>query len=99
MQVFWDESVILCFEIGCPVPGRYGYFGTSQSYHVLKLGVLYLVGTGIWDESAMTCFGIGCSVPGRYGYFGTSQSYHVLKLGVLYLVGTGILGRVSYDVF
>ena len=36
-----------CFEIECSVPGRCGYFGTSQSYHVLKLGVLYLVGTGI----------------------------------------------------
>ena len=35
-----------CFAIECSVPGRYGYFGTSQSYHILKVGVLYLVGTG-----------------------------------------------------
>ena len=36
-----------CFEIGCSVPGWYGYFGTSQSYQVSKLGVLYMVGMGI----------------------------------------------------
>ena len=35
-----------CLEIGCSVPGRYRYFGTSQPYHVLKLVVLYLVDTG-----------------------------------------------------
>ena len=36
-----------CFEIKCSVPGKNGYFGTSQSYHVLKFGALYLVGLGI----------------------------------------------------
>ena len=25
-----DESAMKCFEIGCSVPGRYRYFGTSQ---------------------------------------------------------------------
>ena len=42
-----DESAMKFFEIGRSVPGRYGYFGTSQLCLVLKLDVLYLVGTGI----------------------------------------------------
>ena len=25
-----DESAMMCFEIGCSVPGRYGYLGASQ---------------------------------------------------------------------
>ena len=31
-----------CFEIWCSVPGRYRYFGSSQLWRVLKLGVLHL---------------------------------------------------------
>ena len=43
-----DQPAMKCYKIGCFVPGRYGYLGMSQSYHVLKLGVLYLVDTGIF---------------------------------------------------
>ena len=44
------------FEIGNSVPGRYVYFGTSQLLRDLKLGVLYLVGTGILGRVSYDVF-------------------------------------------